>query len=79
MMNFSELRTEDKLALAEAYRVYEILEGADKDKIPQEFVDSLLYYGDLRLVGPLDPEKSLKEQNISRLGMYIVMYMCTFA
>ena len=76
-MNFSELRAEDKLALAEAYRVYEILEGADKDKIPEEFVDSLLYYGDLRLVGQLDPKKTLKEQNISRLGMYIVMYMCT--
>lgn len=79
MMNFKDLNMEDKLAFAEAYRVYEILNGPDKDRIPSEFVDALLYYGDLRLVGPLNPEKSLKEQNISKLGMYIVMYMCTLA
>lgn len=73
------LNLKDKRALAEAYRVYEILKGPDKDKIPYEFVEMLLYYGDFRLVPPLDPEKSLEEQNISKNGMYLVMYMCTLA
>lgn len=77
-MNYEELKNEDKLALAEAYRVYELLDGPDKEKIPEEFVETLLSYGDLSLVKPLDPAKSLEEQNLSKRGLYLVMYMCTF-
>ena len=78
-MAYQNLEQEDKLALAEAYRIYEILSGFDKDKIPTKFVETMLKYGDLRLVKPLDPSKSLKEQNISKKGMYLALYMCTFA
>ena len=77
-MTFEELKNEDKLALAEAYRVYEMLSGPEQEKIPEEFVNVLLNYGDLSLVKPLDPSKELSEQNISKRGMYLVMYMCTF-
>lgn len=78
-MTYEELKNEDKLALAEAYRVYEILSGPEQELIPEEFVDTLLSYGDLSLIGPLDPSKSLKEQNLSKRGLYLVMYMCTFS
>lgn len=77
-MTYEELKKEDKLALAEAYRVYEMLSGPEQEKIPRDFVNILLNYGDLTLVKPLDPNKDLSEQNLSKRGLYIVMYMCTF-
>ena len=77
-MNDKELKEEDKLALAEAYRVYELLEDTEKEKIPEEFVQAMLNYGDLSLVKPLDASKPLEEQNLSKRGLYWVMYMCTF-
>ncbi len=69
---------EDRIALAEAYRVYELFEDTEKEKIPQEFVQTLLEYGDLSLVKPLDASKRIEEQNLSKRGLYLVMYMCTF-
>ncbi|MBO5142455.1 MAG: hypothetical protein J6C46_05580 [Clostridia bacterium] len=77
-MSYSEINIDDKLALAEAYRVYEMLNGSEQEKIPSEFVDLLLTHGDLSLIGPLDSQKSLEEQNISKYGKYLIMYMCTF-
>ena len=76
-MAYEDLKNEDKLALAEAYRVYELLNDEDKEQIPEEFVEMLLYNGDLSLVKPLDPAKSLKDFNLSKKGQYLVMYMCT--
>ena len=76
-MTFEELKNEDKLALTEAYRIYEILNDEDKEQIPKDFVEILLNYSDLSLVSPLDPSKSLKEFNLSKRGQYLVMYMCT--
>lgn len=78
-MTIEELKNEDKLALAEAYRVYELLRPEEKELIPKKFVDTLLDYGDLSLVNRLDSSKSLKDLNLSKLGLYIVMYMCTLA
>lgn len=78
-MTIEELKKEDKLALAEAYRVFEILRPEEKEMIPKEFVNTLLDYADLSLVKPLDPTKKLKDQNLSKQGLYIVMYMCTEA
>ena len=77
-MTNEELQKEDKLALAEAYRVYELLDGPDQEKITKEFVNTLFNYGDLSLVKPLDPAKPLNEQGLSKRGLYLVMYMCTF-
>lgn len=77
-MDYEKLKNEDKLALAEAYRVYELLSGPEQEKIPEEFVNILLNYGDLSLIGPLDPNKDLENQNLSKRGLYLVMYMCTF-
>ena len=76
-MTYEQLKNEDKVALAEAYRVYELLSGPEQEKIPEDFVDALLYFGDLRMVKPLDPNKPLEEQNLSKRGLYMVMYMCT--
>lgn len=76
-MTYDDLKLEDSLALAEAYRVYELLNDEDKERIPEKFVEILFSYGDLSLVGPLDPSKSLKEFNLSKRGRYLVMYMCT--
>lgn len=78
-MRISEaLNKEDQLALAEAYRFYEILSGPEQEKIPEKFVNALISYGDLNLKGPLNPLKSLEEQNLSKKGLYLIMYMCTF-
>lgn len=76
-MTNEELKKEDKIALAEAYRVYELLSGPEQERVPRDFVETLLNYGDLTLVKPLDPNKNLEEQNLSKRGMYLVMYMCT--
>lgn len=76
-MAYEDLKNEDKLALAEAYRVYELLNDEDKEQIPEEFIEMLLNNGDLSLVKPLDTSKSLKDFNLSKRGQYLVMYMCT--
>ena len=48
-MRISEaLNKEDQLALAEAYRFYEILSGPEQEKIPEKFVNALISYGDLK-------------------------------
>lgn len=76
-MIYEELKQEDKLALAETYRVYELLSPEEKEQIPDDFVEVLLDYGDLSLVPPFDPLKSLKDFNISKRGQYLILYMCT--
>ena len=40
IMTFEELKNEDKLALAEAYRVYELLRPEEKELIPKKIVDT---------------------------------------
>lgn len=76
-MNFKLLEKEDRLALAETYRVYELLAPEEREQIPDEFVQMLINYGDLSLVPRLDPTKSLKDFNLSKRGQYLVLYMCT--
>lgn len=76
-MKFENLTQEDKIALAETYRVYELLEDTEKERIPEEFVEMIFNYGDLSLVPPLDSEKKLIDFNLSKQGKYLVMYMCT--
>jgi hypothetical protein len=72
------LEIKDTIAMAEAYRVYELMEDHEKEKIPQDFVNRLLYYGDFKKVGPFSSMKEVEEGNISKEGMYLVMYMCTY-
>lgn len=71
------LTLEDRIALAEAYRVYELLEDTEKEKIPPAFVGRLFDYGALDLVPPFDPTKTLKDFQLSERGKYIVLYMCS--
>jgi len=76
-VSYEDLKKEDKIALAETYRVFELLNGPSKERIPREFVEILLDYGDLNAVPPFDAEKSLKDFNLSKRGKYLIMYMCT--
>ena len=69
---------EDRIAMAEAYRVYEILEPQEKQKVPPYFIDSILKCADLKAVEPFDSNKSFSIDDLSLKGRYIVMYMCTF-
>jgi hypothetical protein len=72
------LEIKDTIAMAEAYRVYELLNDEDKAKIPEDFVNRLLYYGDFKTVKPFESMKVVEDGNISKEGLYLVMYMCTY-
>ena len=72
------LEVKDTIAMAEAYRVYELLNDEDKEKIPEDFVNRLLYYGDFKSVKPFSSMEELEKGNISKEGLYLVMYMCTY-
>jgi len=77
-MNENALNIDDKIAMAEAYRVYELLSPEDQGKIPEDFVNRLLYYGDFKKVKPYSSMEDIENGNISRNGLFLVMYMCTY-
>ncbi len=72
------ITAEDRIAMAEAYRVYELLEDKDKEKIPTHFVETLVYYGDFKKVLPFENEKDYENYEMSPKGKHLLMYMCTF-
>ena len=80
LKNLSELNItdEDKVAMAEAYRVYELFQDEEKEKIPDNFVETLLYFGDFKKVKPFANVEEMKNANLSLKGKYLLMYMCTF-
>jgi len=82
MTNISDtdfsISKDDRIAMAEAYRVYEILEPQEKMKVPPYFVNSLLKFADLSVVPPFEEKDSFSIDKLTQKGKYIVMYMCTF-
>ena len=76
--NFDNLDAEDKVAMAEAYRVYEMLDEYDQLKIPQNFIETIHRFGDLVNVKPFDSKKEFDDYKFSEKGKYLLMYMCTF-
>ena len=77
-INELNITEEDKVAMAEAYRVFELLDDEEKEKIPAHFIETLLYFGDFKSVSPFSDIKELKRYSLSKKAKYLVMYMCTF-
>ena len=68
----------DKIAMAEAYRVYQLLPLDEQAKIPEDFVDRLVLYVDFKKVKPFKNKEEMMSYNLSDEAMYLIMYMCTF-
>ena len=78
-MDHKDLTSQDRIAMAEAYRVYELLSLEEQSHIPQDFVDSLLRYGDFENTTPINSvDEAIEEGRLSKKALYLVMYMCTF-
>ena len=73
-----ELLDEDRIAMAEAYRAFEMLDEIDKEKVPADFIDNLLSEGDFSSVKPFKTKKEVDEYEFSTKAWYLIMYMCTF-
>ena len=76
--NLDNIEDEDKIAMAEAYRTYEMLDEFDQRKIPVDFVETMLRYGDLMSVQPFKNKEEFDNYSFSQKGKYLLMYMCTF-
>ncbi len=76
--NLDNIEDEDKIAMAEAYRTYEILDEFDQRKIPSDFVETILRYGDLESIKPFKTKEEFDSYDFSQKGKYLLMYMCTF-
>ncbi len=77
-IDFNNLQEDDKIAMAEAYRAYEILDYDDREKIPSDFVETILKYGNLLAVKPFASKEEFENYNFSIKGKYLLMYLCTF-
>ena len=77
-MKAKELTKEDKIALAEAYRFYQMLIYDDQQKIPQDFIEFLKNNGDLDSVKPFESKEDALNAKLSQKANYLIMYMCTF-
>lgn len=73
-----EILEEDRIAMAEAFRVYQMLDDEDKEKVPADFVDTLFSEADLTKVKPFKSKEEADNYNFSRKAWYLIMYMCTF-
>jgi len=69
---------EDRMAMAQAYRAYELLTKEEKLKIPKTFTDTLLEYGNFKEVKPFKDKSEITVSNLSTKAKYLLMYMCTF-
>ncbi len=69
---------EDRIAMAQAYRAYELLTKEDKLKIPKTFVDTLLDFGNFKEVKPFKDKSEMTISDLSTKAKYLLMYMCTF-
>ncbi len=72
------INEEDRIAMAETYRIYQFLNDEEKNKIPHEFIETLVRFGDFLRVKPYGSKKEISMHNISQKARYLVMYMCTF-
>ena len=72
------IKDDDKIAMAEAYRVYELFQDEEKEKIPEDFIETLLYFGDFKKVPPFASLDEMKKAQLSQKAKYLLMYMCTF-
>ena len=78
LLDSLDIKEDDKIAMAEAYRVYEFFQDEEKEKIPEDFVETLLYFGDFKKVPPFKNLQEMKEAKLSQKAKYLLMYMCTF-
>ena len=69
---------EDVLASTEAFRMFQMLDVAEREKIPADFVDKLLDSADLSLVPPFKNKDEVDNYEFSKKAWYLIMYMCTF-
>ncbi len=69
---------EDRIAMAQVYRVYQLLTRDDKAKIPQEFVETLLEHGNFKEVKPFKDKSEINMTAFSQKAKYLLMYLCTF-
>lgn len=76
--NSINVEKEDKIAMAEAYRLYECLPLEDKKKIPQDFVETILTLGDFDSVKKFENRQEIDDYQFTEKGKYLIMYMCTF-
>ncbi len=74
-----KLKEEDRIAMAEAYRAFEMLDENEKEKVPADFIDNLLAEGDFLSVKPFKTRKEVEEYPFTKKAWYLIMYMCTFA
>ncbi len=77
-IDYNNLTDEDRVAMAEAYRTFEILDEIDQSKIPEDFVETLLKFGDINSVKPFESIDDFDKYQFSQKGKYLLMYMCTF-
>ena len=73
-----EITNEDRIAMAEAYRVYQMLDFYEQAKVPSDFVSFIEANADLGMVVPFETPEEALNANLSEKGRYLVMYMCTF-
>ncbi len=73
-----ELTYEDRVAMAEAYRVYQMLSNRDKAKIPSKFISFIEQNAELGAVKPFKTKSEALKAFISEKANFILMYMCTF-
>ena len=77
-MNISEITSEDRIAMAEAYRAYELMTPEDREKVPEDFVNMLLDCGNFDDVKPFETRDEFLNTEFSEKAIYLIMYMCTF-
>ena len=77
---FKQIKIEDgdKLAMAEAYRLYETLPIENQNRIPSDFINTLLALGDLKSVKRFETRQEIDDYKFSEKAKYLIMYMCTF-
>ena len=78
-MKIEEITPEDKIAMAQAYRFYQMLDCCDQEKIPSDFIETLETFGDFEKVSPFKSAEEALKANLSDKANYLIMYMCTFA
>jgi hypothetical protein len=73
-----ELTYEDRVAMAEAYRVYQMLSCREKAKIPSKFISFIEQNAELGAVKPFKSKSDALKAFISEKANYLLLYMCTF-
>ena len=72
------LSYEDRVAMAEAYRVYQMLSFEEKAKIPSDFISFIEENAELGAIEPFKTKTDALKAFVSEKANFILMYMCTF-